>query len=379
MDNFKIHDYAIHIFYKNIDLLIQSKIFDNRRIIIFGSSKIALMINDYLKSKNIKIDHFIDNNSKLKFIHNIPVSHPEELLSEYKDDVLILIASAFQEEMIVQLEKMGYKQGLHIIKAVDLPKLLADYSFVNRKNMIVMPHEEIQKRQLKVLKAFTQICDNNDIWYCLAYGTLLGAVRHGGYIPWDDDIDVIVKNEDIERLYKITKKEEDYTYLIGTKCESYLEHIGIFVDHHSLVDLNRFPTQLTTGISIDIFPIYGQPDESKIDEYFTILRTLEENMYCSLYDIKLAHSNLIKMEEFLARHNFSNSDYVGDMLSPYHSIDRFPKDLFTSRKKMKFEDDYYYVPEGYEKILKILYGDYMQYPPIEKRIQRHFYKAYYKE
>lgn len=232
----------------------------------------------------------------------LSIFSPEILSKSKNDNTLVLIASGFQEEMIKQLEDMGYIYGKHILKVIDLPELMKDYSFVDRTGYIPLSDAEIKQSQLNVLKKAKQICEENGLRYYLAYGTLLGAVRHKGYIPWDDDIDIYIPIKDMKKF--IEKVNEDKNFGIVSSCVEmdYYSNFSMMYDCNNICDSNHFPMQLTFGISIDIFPLFGLPDNK---------------------------------EEF-------NTPY------------------------------------GYNNYLKKRYGNYLELPPVEKRVGHHTFNAYHK-
>ena len=140
-------------------------------------------------------------------LENIDI-YPPQILEDYQENAVILIASSYQSEMIGQLEKMGYKMLENIIKVIDLPELMKDYSFVDRSGKQEMNDDQIRECQYGIMKFLKKICDENDIDYYLAYGTLLGAVRHHGFIPWDDDVDIYIKGKDIDKFADLVNKSE---------------------------------------------------------------------------------------------------------------------------------------------------------------------------
>lgn len=377
---YKLWDNAKKKLYNNLQQMIEKKLFKHKFIVVFGTSKISSMIMYYLKEHSININSIIDNDSSRHgcIIMNVEVNSPEKVLGDFKDEAIILIASSYQDSMIEQLEKMGYSTDKQIIKVIDLPFIMESYDYIDRKEYKEMNIDDIKRRQLNLLKCFKEICDKNNIQYYLGYGTLLGAIRHGGYIPWDDDIDVIIKGEDMKKLVEIMKGYSNYSFITCYNCDNYFDQIGIFVDNNSILDINCFPLQSTTGIAIDVFPLFGIPDkEEELQLYISKLKELEMKKWGNLYSNEKCHETTLELMDYISSFKFEDYDKVGYLLSPYFTKDSFNKNLFLETIESKFEEEFYFIPSGYEEILETLYGDYMKLPEENDRRKRHYFKAYY--
>lgn len=373
------HSVARDVMYARLRDLLDKKVFDKKRVYMFGTSKIASMIISFLEKNGVYLEGIVDNDSKKQGykIAGLTVEKPESL-AHGDENVMILIASSYQKEMIEQLEKMGYLLEKNIIKVIDLPELMADYSFADRTQYQIMPEKEIRERQLDIMKYLKKICDENNINYYLAYGTLLGAVRHGGFIPWDDDVDIYVNGNDIDRLADLINQSERYELITCKNCCSYYDQIALMVDKNSVVDLNCFPLQATTGISIDIFPLYGLPSaQSEIVEYVEKLKELEMKKWNCLYDKEACHKAALELNDYISSYKFEDAKYTGFFLSPYFTKDYLKTEFFATKEYLMYEDEEFCVPGRYKEVLGAIYGDYMKLPPEEKRGGRHYYKAYY--
>lgn len=269
--------------------------------------------------------------------------------------------------------------------------------------------EEIQSVSLEILKFVADICEKNHLMYSLAWGTLLGAVRHKGFIPWDDDIDIWMPRPDYEKLvmlfekfgneylpYKIYNKEtiENYPYMLTRICD----------DRYIIETQNEDSCGM--GIFIDIYVVDGLGDT--FDEARKIIRKtsiLSSMMYLStrkhfskgLTEGKFA--NLLKYPSYLLAKflgtkfwskridniistlNWEASSFAacanwGGRLT-YTGI--APKDYYCKLIKCKFGKYDFYIPEKYDEMLISRYGDYMTLPPENKRIYHHLYSAFRKE
>ena len=375
------YTHALDIMYENLDAFISEDKWKHKKIVIFGTSKVASMMIHYLTVNRRPPYAIIDNsqNRQNQIIYGLSVYKPEHLLLPFQDDYVILIASGHQEEMRKQLENMGYVMNIHIFYALDFLSVLEDYSFVDRSGYTEMSEEDLKKEQLSVLKYLKKICEANNIQYYLAYGTLLGAVRHKGYIPWDDDIDVYVYEKDIPKLCSLLQDDKDFGIISSVNGCDYYDEYHLMVSHHSILDTNHFPIQLSTGVSIDIFPlcaIPGEPDE--FARYCREIKNLEMEKWNKLYSKSECLKAANKLHDFMVQYPPEECTNVGCLLSFAYTRDVYPKEYFQPAQLI-FEGELFSVPENYDAVLTKLYGDYMTPPPPEKRLGHHFFRAYYKQ
>lgn len=381
-DYFQIHKYALNIFLKNIDTLISKYKGTKKECIMFGTSIIAEMVVDQLKDTELKISFIIDNAKSRQGmeVYGKKVYAPERLKAEYNDNYLILIASSFQDEMIKQLESYGYMYGKHIVKIIDLPELMNDYSYVDRTGLHRLSQDEVKKVQLNILKKLKECSIEYGIRYYLHAGTALGAVRHRGYIPWDDDVDVFVPIDDYLKLIHILENDKRYKIISQFNTDYYYGWgFGYMIDCNTICDVNKFPIQISLGQSIDLFPLYGIPeDEREKDIYINTVKNLESKCLISIKDEDRINA-INKLNIFLLNYNYNECKLVGNVLMPAFVNDIYEKDILGNGLEMQFENLLLNIPEKYDLFLKQLYGDYMQLPPVEKRKGEHFYHTYFKE
>lgn len=259
---------------------------------------------------------------------------------------------------------------------------------------------EIQLNSLDILKKIKEICEIEKITYFLGYGTLLGAVRHQGFIPWDDDIDIMMPREDYERFIKycIINKEELGCFSLKhySTSKEYIYPIARFCDTKYRIEYEN-AKDYGLGLFVDIYPLDGiDLNNKKFIKQLQLKQTLIS--FCGISGYKSTKSiikNFIKYPLFLIsrllkinsllqnidktskKYNYKTSKDVECVIwgMKYYKT---PKILFEKIKLQKFEDDYFNIPVGYDKILKAYYGNYMELPPIEKQIPQHFYKAFKK-
>ena len=247
--------------------------------------------------------------------------------------------------------------------------------------------EEKREIQLSMLDEVDAFCRKYDIRYSLASGTLLGAIRHKGFIPWDDDMDIVMPEPDFLKFYDTFKSNN--LRCIDSRNEKYF-----CFPWAKLCDVNTFSIrgkhQIGHGVDIDLYIIHGLPHEDKIiDDFFKKI-----NWICSLrlflikWKNRIAKRVPVRSIPFLSmvcrkyrKMSFSNL-YDGTKKYIFHS-DRmdwahtYDFDLFEKLVDIDFEGHIYCAIACYEKYLTQRYGNYMQLPPEEKRIPYHggtFYK-----
>ncbi len=233
--------------------------------------------------------------------------------------------------------------------------------------------------QLKVLSIIDEICERHDIKWFADYGTLLGAVRHEGYIPWDDDLDICMFRDDWEAFFETAKKEVPEGYKLVTINDSarYGEVVGRVVNT-DVIDYSPqhlkefFGCPYTVGI--DIFPLDGVYKDEKLekDRNNRAKRLLDKRAVTSDEE---KHKALIEIEKVYKECPCSEADFVALMpfFIPYGNH-RFPKELYENTIWLPFENTYVRANARYDELLRLEYGaDYMQ---PHKRGGLHEYPVY---
>ena len=240
--------------------------------------------------------------------------------------------------------------------------------------------DKVKKVELEILDYFVEICQKNNLTYYLFWGTLLGAVRHSGFIPWDDDIDVIMPADDYIKFLNLMENEKNKNYYVqniyNTKyCIFPFTKIRKY--HTTMVerDLNYLPFK--KGFNIDIFPLYKYPN-SKVGKflfqyrYRLIFLLLNRDVksknikgkiiyyFLHLLPRSVVNRIIIKKVEKLLNYNGDFDEYR------VYQDKGFDKKWFD-KTEMNFENKKFIVPKDYDKILRKLYGDYMTPPPENKR------------
>ena len=244
---------------------------------------------------------------------------------------------------------------------------------------------EIQKVEFEALKAIVKVCDENNIDYMIAAGTLLGAVRHGGFIPWDDDIDLLMTAENYKKFIQIGQEALGEKYFVQN-CETEFNYYELWTQVR-VINTTSMPIMykkwdINWGVSIDIFPIIDLPDRSqdrkKLKKYFDWHRLLLiDEFYKStgekfpwklkfLYSIPRSIRKTIcrKLDDYI----FLSKPDCSRVAGVWYKLVEFPKKIFEERTFVKFEGKQFKTMKNYKDYLKYNYGDYMQLPSEDQRI-----------
>ena len=268
-----------------------------------------------------------------------------------------------------------------------------------------MSLEEIKSTTIGVLNFIDEVCRQNELKYFLCGGTLLGAVRHNGFIPWDDDIDIMMPRKDYERLFEVWPENSYYMVRNHKNTSNFPYAYGKAFDSRTIKqEPIRKKCQLI-GVDVDIFPIDNLPngnakalsifnDVAKyttrlgkhIYPYHTGMRSLKFNLkvlygrLLELLGVETVNSVIAKISECAQRYSGVETDYCGiTSISHYGMKEKNPRINYSKSIYLVFENQQYPAPVGFADYLKRLYGeDYMQLPPEEKRQTHHTYKAYWK-
>ncbi|MGI6239032.1 MAG: LicD family protein [Christensenellales bacterium] len=267
-----------------------------------------------------------------------------------------------------------------------------------------VPFEEIRNIQLGILDAITQYCEAHGLRYYISGGTLLGAVRHGGYIPWDDDIDINMPRPDCDRLLELTGGKIGEHIEIGS-FDGPIQHSVPFVraydtDYILRMENKEKRVRAFTNVSIDIFPIDGLPKRkwASYVHYFIAkcLVILRRVAYYREVTIGWDWRRMIRFAAYLPAkavgwrnwnrliqklsrmYDYEASRRVGVVCCCVHTnSERVPKDVYGEARRIEFEGRKLRAPADAKRYLTQIYGDYMELPPVEKRVRRHHFSVFH--
>lgn len=264
-----------------------------------------------------------------------------------------------------------------------------------------MTSDDIKAVSLDVMSELHDFCVKEGIKYTLSGGTLIGAIRHNGFIPWDDDIDVYMPRPEYEKFihtYKGSSKYKLFTRELGNSCMVYAR-ICEMEKTRVTSNLNYW-TKEDKGLWIDIFPVDGMGDDydaacvlvsksrvlwsNTLRQRYTMLPFFKlpnvarmalwmwRKIGCSGHDYIEEHDKLMKTFDY------DSSKFVGDLAFMQYGIKEIHSaHVFSEFIPHKFEDRQYYITAYYDELLRDTFGDYMQLPPEKDRIPRHSFNNFY--
>lgn len=256
---------------------------------------------------------------------------------------------------------------------------------------------EIKSSLLNILKEIDAFCTENNLTYYLAYGTLLGAARHEGFIPWDDDIDICMPRPDYEKFISSFKRSDTrYQVVSHFKDKSYPYFFAKVHDTNTILEI-KTTYRNRMGLYVDIFPIDAMPSDKNLQKRYIRKFNFYRNIYnirsirlssqrSFLKNIFLMISRLVtffiplsylpyKIDKISKSYKYAEHNLVSIAATADQRL-ILDKELFSDGIKLKFEDMNANVPRAYTEILSKNYGDYLKLPPIEKRVSHHEHKAF---
>lgn len=261
--------------------------------------------------------------------------------------------------------------------------------------------EELKRIQLELLDYFDSFCKENNLNYWLDYGSLLGAIRHKGYIPWDDDLDIAMLREDYEKAASLFNNQRNQRFIFQTPSNDHNTQypFGKLIDTTTVL-FEYGKNGIQTGVYVDVFVYDNSPDSIKsrnrlfkYRDLFGRIRRLQLPMREGIGRYKqilyLVGSKVMNcfskgfinrlIDKNAKRYESIDTNYVSSFSDPYDSTYFcVNKSLFQNFINVEFEGKYYPAPHQYDYWLRVLYGDYMILPPKDKRFPQHSFVAYFK-
>lgn len=254
---------------------------------------------------------------------------------------------------------------------------------------------KLQLKELDTLVYFKEFCDKNNLLFYLCGGCCIGLLRTGGFIPWDDDIDILMPRDDYEKLYKLWDNDKQERFkLLRTDEKIFTGNIftTIVDTETTCVKANQAHLDIPFGIMMDIFPIDGCPKGK-------FKRTMQK-LNAMIYSLFLAqivpenHGGIMALgskfllsivkspkarekkwrnaERRMSKYKISDCEYITELCEGVHSMQpEYPKEWFASAVYREFEGLQMPIPVGYDPYLKKAFGDYMTPPPEDKQKPHH--------
>ena len=258
---------------------------------------------------------------------------------------------------------------------------------------------EIQQMELGIMEYIHEVCQKIGVKYFLAYGSLIGAVRHQGFIPWDDDMDICMLRDDYEKLqdYLIAHPDERYEVMSYKNNINYVYPFMKVQDNHTYLVEEDVRIDSDMGIYVDIFPVDGYEDDQAFKDKMTKIikkRQLSCYSFKGITNTKSVVNSMIRYISVIIFYFTNTNKYVSqiDELAKSRKVENYEQVDYLIYKDMNkpvwkrewleqvesgsFEGKEFMIPKHYHEILTSDYGDYMQLPPVEQRVSHHDFKLW---
>lgn len=263
--------------------------------------------------------------------------------------------------------------------------------------------EENKKLLVEMLVELSKYFNKNDIKYFLGYGTLLGAVRHKGFIPWDDDIDLLVPRDDFIKLIHLLEKDKEYLALKNLELLEFNNRPKSYHKRFKIANTQTFMEEygeIRSAVFIDVFPLDCFRSSKDAKKKLPIVKLVSNlltfcharKVYASgikgfIYKVVFFVNKLFglnRMERFyencqLKLSQFNENGVVGCSEDEYDYTRYSDASNWTQSIMMEFEGKQFSCPKGYDSILRMWYGDYMSPPPVGERHAHESYVMYWKD
>ena len=338
------------------------------------------------------------------FVLSFFISMVKRIFRDKKEDLVNKdLLSIFMILMVILVSNLFLSSTFYGISLLGIIVfLMAGYFYsivsTDKSNFKKLDIDEIKEVELGVMDYIHNICREKGINYSLAYGSLLGAVRHRGFIPWDDDLDIALKRDQYDKLYQAILEDNNSIYkVVSWENDSRYPYPFYRVyDSRTVYENNYIQNDIELGICVDVFPFDDYKDVNKEITKLDMYRRL--SVY-TLYGIRNKEAGIKNIVRYLMLVVFRltrvktwnkklndcskvpvNSEYIDYLMESKKYSTKIDAKALDKVVGFKFEDRVYNIPTDYDHILTTIYGsDYMEIPPLEKRIQHDDFVAYIKK
>lgn len=255
---------------------------------------------------------------------------------------------------------------------------------------------KLQQKNIEILLKFKEFCDENNLLFYFCGGCCIGTLRHGGFIPWDDDIDVFMPRKDYEKLaklWKTSKYADRYEFCRNDEKTFYRSLLTSISDSQTtFIKERQDDLDISHGVRLEILPLDGCPS-SKIKRKMQIVWALIYQIYSNqeeptskgrVFEIigkimlaivpgwKLRCKIWKFAEKMMSKYPIEECEYITELCARYqYMVNEYPKECFEAAVYKNFEGYMMPIPKGYDTYLKMAFGDYMEMPPKDKQIPKH--------
>lgn len=265
-----------------------------------------------------------------------------------------------------------------------------------KREMIPMDLNEIKSVESQILRHFADFCEKNNIRYFLSNGTLLGAVKYQGFIPWDDDVDVGLLREDYDKFIALYKDNKHYTLCEVSRSPSYDYPFAKLMDNRTYLIESDICNGIELGVYLDIFPIDNAGSNFRLAQFRAVFgralasllqwaksnrkpETLVQRCQLLLSKLMSPRQWILLIEKNARRFaHREKAKYAACLVWPaYKAREVVPHEVYDDVASGCFEENWYKIAIGYDVYLRSLYGDYENDPPLELQKTHHIFEAYW--
>jgi len=271
---------------------------------------------------------------------------------------------------------------------------------MDNKHNTTITIDELKALQMDILSVIDEFCRKENIIYSMGCGTMLGAARHKGFIPWDDDIDIYLLRDEYEKLIKKFPNELDNVRVAALQRDAKWDR-AYAKAYDCRTEIQDAGVNYRIGVGIDVYPIDTVPEDEnewkcydkkrrcfqriyewKISMFFRKGRSLWKYAFLPFTKLLLLPFSARQIAEFLEKYSMKyrneESQYVFECCQGMIQKNRFKRISLENVIDMPFENRFFYGMRDYDEYLSNAYGDWRQLPPVEKQKPHHVFKAWWK-